>query len=61
VTVNFLGGAIGSAAAAQLWAAGGWTAVSVAGVMLSGLALAVWAIGRRGALLPAAGADGPAV
>ncbi len=51
VTCNFLGGAIGSAAAALLWAAGGWTAVSTAGITLSLFALAVWAIGRRRALL----------
>ena len=51
VTSNFLGGAIGSAAAAQLWTAGGWTAVTTAGVVLSAFALTVWAIGRRGALI----------
>ena len=51
VTCNFLGGALGSAAAALLWSAGGWTAISVAGVVLSLVALAVWAVGRRGALV----------
>jgi predicted MFS family arabinose efflux permease len=54
VTSNFIGGAIGSAAAAVLWSTGGWTAVTIAGVVLSCLALAVWAAGRRGALVPAA-------
>ncbi len=48
VTANFIGGAIGSAAAALLWNAGGWTAVSLAGAGLSCLALTVWAFGRRG-------------
>jgi predicted MFS family arabinose efflux permease len=51
VTCNFLGGAIGSSAAALLWAARGWTAITVAGVTLSLFALAVWAVGRRGALV----------
>jgi predicted MFS family arabinose efflux permease len=50
VTGNFLGGAGGSAAATLLWTAGGWTAVTMAGVILSGLALLIWAIGRRGPL-----------
>ena len=53
VTTNFIGGAIGSAAAAALWAAGGWAVVSLAGAVFSGLALLVWAAGRRGALVPA--------
>ncbi len=53
VTCNFLGGALGSAAAAVLWSAGGWTAVAIAGVVLSGFALAVWALGRRGPLVVA--------
>src|SRR5919202_4400712 len=51
VTCNFLGGAAGSAGAAVLWSAGGWTAVSVAGMALSLLALGVWAAGRRGPLV----------
>ncbi|MBT2513419.1 MFS transporter [Arthrobacter sp. ISL-30] len=50
VTTNFIGGAIGSAAAALLWNAGGWTAVSLAGAALSCFALIVWALGRRGPL-----------
>jgi predicted MFS family arabinose efflux permease len=53
VTCNFLGGAIGSAAAAVLWAAGGWAAITTAGITLSLFALAVWAVGRRGALVVA--------
>jgi hypothetical protein len=46
-----LGGAIGSAAAAALWSAGGWTAVTVTGSILSIFALAIWGFGRRGALV----------
>jgi hypothetical protein len=33
-----------------LWSAGGWTAVTVAGVALSAVGLAIWAAGRRGPL-----------
>jgi predicted MFS family arabinose efflux permease len=51
VTSNFIGGAIGSAAASVLWSAGGWTAVTVAGMVLSVFAIVVWAIGRRGPLV----------
>lgn len=51
VTNNFIGGAIGSAAATVLWQAGGWAAVTIAGMIMSGFALAVWALGRRGALV----------
>ena len=51
VTSNFIGGAIGSAAASLLWTHGGWTSVTRAGVVLSCLALAVWAVGRRRALV----------
>ena len=53
VTANFIGGAIGSAAATVLWTRGGWTAVAVAGMVLSGIALSVWAVGRRAALVVA--------
>jgi predicted MFS family arabinose efflux permease len=52
ITCNFIGGAIGSAAASLLWSAGGWTAVSLTGAGLSCIALAVWAAGRRGPLVP---------
>lgn len=52
VTCNFIGGAIGSAAASLLWSTGGWTAVCLTGAGLSCFALAVWAFGRRGALVP---------
>ncbi|GAB2747519.1 MFS transporter [Sinomonas soli] len=51
VTSNFIGGAVGSGAAALLWSAGGWTAVSLAGAALSLVALAAWALGRRGPLV----------
>jgi predicted MFS family arabinose efflux permease len=51
VTSNFIGGAIGSAAASVLWSGGGWTAVTVAGMVLSCFALAVWVAGRRGPLV----------
>jgi predicted MFS family arabinose efflux permease len=53
VTGNFVGGALGSGAAVVLWGAGGWTAVSLAGVALGCFALGVWAVGRRGALVVA--------
>ena len=53
VTCNFLGGAIGSAVAAVLWGAGGWAAITTAGMALSLFALVVWALGRRGALIVA--------
>ncbi|MCZ7377669.1 MFS transporter [Micromonospora sp. WMMC250] len=48
---NFMGAAVGSAAASILWSAGGWTAVTIAGAGLCCVALAVWALGRRGPLL----------
>jgi predicted MFS family arabinose efflux permease len=51
VTSNFIGGAIGSGAAAVLWSTGGWIAVTIAGAALSCFALAVWAVGRRHALV----------
>ncbi|WP_246016838.1 MFS transporter [Micromonospora pisi] len=50
-TGNFIGGAIGSAAATVLWSAGGWTAVTMAGAALCCFALAVWTLGRRGPLV----------
>jgi predicted MFS family arabinose efflux permease len=51
VTSNFVGGALGSAAASVLWSRGGWTAVTAAGVVLSCVALTVWLVGRRGPLV----------
>lgn len=51
VTNNFVGGAIGSAAASVLWSAGGWGAVMAAAVVASLFALVVWALGRRGPLV----------
>jgi predicted MFS family arabinose efflux permease len=50
VTGNFAGGVSGSAMAAVLWSAGGWTAVTTTCAILSGTALLVWALGRRGPL-----------
>lgn len=55
ITCNFIGGAIGSAAASALWTAGGWRAVSLTGVGLGCFALLVWALGRRGPLLTSQG------
>jgi hypothetical protein len=49
-TGNFIGAAIGSAAATSLWSAGGWTAVTITGTGLCCFALTVWALGRRGPL-----------
>jgi len=51
VTSNFVGGAGGSAAASVLWSAGGWAAVTGAGVALSAIALGIWLAGRRSALV----------
>jgi predicted MFS family arabinose efflux permease len=50
VTNNFLCGAVGSGLTSLLWATGGWTAVTVGAAVLSGFALTVWGVGRRGAL-----------
>jgi predicted MFS family arabinose efflux permease len=50
ITVNFVAGAIGSAVVGPLWAAGGWRAVTLAEIALCVVGLAVWAVGRRGAL-----------
>jgi predicted MFS family arabinose efflux permease len=50
VTGNFVGGVSGSAMAPVLWSAGGWTAVTTTCAILSGTALLVWALGRRGPL-----------
>ena len=51
VTANFIAGAIGSAAAGILWSAGGWAAVTTAGIVLTVAGLIMWAAGRRGPLL----------
>jgi predicted MFS family arabinose efflux permease len=47
VTTSFVGGALGSGAAATLWSAGGWGAVSTAGAIGTCAAIAVWAAARR--------------
>ena len=51
ITNNFIGGAVGSTIATLLWSSGGWTAVSLTGAVLAGVALILWAIGRRGPLV----------
>lgn len=51
VVGNFVGGALGSALAGALWPVGGWTALTVAAASLVGLALTVWAVHRRRALV----------
>src|SRR4051794_16071471 len=51
VTSNFIGGAIGSAAATILWSIHGWTAVVTAEITLCLFGLVVWALGRRGGLV----------
>jgi predicted MFS family arabinose efflux permease len=50
VTGNFIGGAIGSAAATLLWSAGGWTAVTATGTALGAVTFLIWLGGRRGPL-----------
>ncbi|MFI1994493.1 MFS transporter [Actinoplanes sp. NPDC020271] len=50
VTGNFVGGAIGSAAATLLWSAGGWTAVTATGAALGAATFLIWLAGRRGPL-----------
>ncbi|MEV4534792.1 MFS transporter [Asanoa sp. NPDC049518] len=46
VVACFAGGAAGSTLATTLWPAGGWSAITTAGLLLSGAALTVWAIGQ---------------
>lgn len=47
VVFNFLGGALGSFLAGPLWSAGGWTAITIGSLVLTLLALGVWALSRR--------------
>lgn len=47
VVFNFLGGALGSFLAGPLWAAGGWTAITVGSLALTLLALLIWAVSRH--------------
>lgn len=53
VTSNFIGGAIGSAAATILWSIHGWTAVVTAEIALCFFGLGVWAVGRHNGLVVA--------
>ncbi|WP_205706855.1 MFS transporter [Kineococcus vitellinus] len=55
VTANFVGAALGSAAAGALWHVGGWTAVSAGAAAAYALALLVWLAARHRALAPAGG------
>jgi predicted MFS family arabinose efflux permease len=48
VTGNFVGGAAGSIVGSVLWADGGWVAVSIAGAVLSAVALGLWLTLRLG-------------
>ncbi|BDZ48055.1 MFS transporter [Frondihabitans sucicola] len=50
VANNFIWGAVGSGLSSFLWEHGGWTAIMVAAAVLSGFALTVWFVGRRGPL-----------
>ncbi len=59
VTANFIGGAIGSAVAALLWSAGGWTAIAIAGIVLGCFGLCVWSLGRKGPLTATKLAENP--
>ncbi|MGI5442956.1 MFS transporter [Streptomyces shenzhenensis] len=47
VVCNFLGGAVGSAAAGALWATGGWAAIMTAALAVILLALLVWGFTRN--------------
>ncbi|MFE1836409.1 MFS transporter [Streptomyces sviceus] len=46
VVSNFLGGAVGSAAAGSLWALGRWTAVTAVALTVTLVGLIVWTAGR---------------
>ncbi|WP_285616530.1 MFS transporter [Kineosporia sp. NBRC 101677] len=54
VTSNFIGGALGSAAASVLYDVGGWDAVCLTGAGITAVILGIWAVGRRSALRPVA-------
>lgn len=47
IVSNFLGGAIGSALAGPLWAAGGWPAITTTALAIVTVALLVWVFTRR--------------
>lgn len=47
VTMNFIGGALGSALAGLLWHTGGWLAVLLGGVIVLTIALIIWATNRH--------------
>ncbi|HTF09668.1 MAG TPA: MFS transporter [Asanoa sp.] len=49
VVASFSGAATGSAIATTLWPTGGWPAITTTGIVLSCVALAIWATGRRAA------------
>jgi predicted MFS family arabinose efflux permease len=51
ITGNFLGGTLGSLGASLLWEVARWPGVAIAGGLLSVLALGIWTITRRGALV----------
>ncbi|MFB9315249.1 MFS transporter [Nocardioides plantarum] len=53
ITSNFIGGAIGSAAAGLLWHVGGWNAVLIGGVAALSIALLVWGLNRQALRVPA--------
>jgi predicted MFS family arabinose efflux permease len=50
IAVNFIAGAIGSALVSRLWPIGGWHAVTTAGIAVCIAGLAMWILGRHGAL-----------
>jgi predicted MFS family arabinose efflux permease len=52
---NFVGGAVGSVVATLTWDAGGWRAVCAGGALIAVVALATWAVARRGILREAGG------
>ncbi|GIF46485.1 putative MFS family arabinose efflux permease [Asanoa ferruginea] len=55
VVASFTGAALGSALATTLWPSGGWPAITTTGIVLSCVALAVWATIRPRAYRPAPG------